>query len=264
MKGNKPTGRSELAADDARWVSLPAGTRHLQGRGGATSSWPTRHGYWFAELKDLPDWHYAAHIVEQDGRPVVAELRLYPARTLDVRNFAEYDAAWDEALTSLPRGGLRATTLRSIRLYRLVERAQQLSAHLEQIAGGQPTRPPLPTDLKQRPGRSPDPDCRYAEIAHRYSELCAAGERHPIATLARQYVGRRGSGGPPPAPHHFERVRWQLKEARRRGLLIPPPAPGRAGGVLTQKGADVLRDALRYCRNKEHDHGPYPEASQGR
>jgi hypothetical protein len=84
----------------------------------------------------------------------------------------------------------------------------------------------------------------------RYVDLCKRS-RSPVVDLTREELGLNDIE--PVDPWAIERTKWRLKEARKRGLLTPPPARGKAGGSLTDKG----RRALTRC--KEHDHGTHPE-----
>jgi len=230
--------------------------------------WPSPQGYWCEAPGDIPGWHTAAHIVERNGKLVIAELRVYPARKLSTM-LTETQATWDGESTSLPEGGFRSPMLRLVRPYRLIEVSQTLFEHLEKVETRDPSARP-PVDYRRRPGRPPKPDCWYAQMAAEYADLCHKRVRNPIQVLARKRAQphseprastqpgevRRGPAGLDPDPKHFEAIRWQLKEARRRGLLTPSAAPGHAGGTLTDKG----RAALNHC--KEHKHGTHPKAPE--
>lgn len=85
------------------------------------------------------------------------------------------------------------------------------------------------SSLDRRPGRRGRPDQAYASLAALYVEKL--GTTHaPVAELADKLGYSRSQ------------VANLLYEARRRELLSWPPK-GRAGGVLTPKGLQVLEDA---------------------
>lgn len=71
------------------------------------------------------------------------------------------------------------------------------------------TRPP------RRKGPVPRPDRFYAELAARYLELRAGGEKAPTQTLADERGYNRST------------MAGLIREARKRGLL-PPAVPGKA------------------------------------
>jgi hypothetical protein len=95
-----------------------------------------------------------------------------------------------------------------------------------------PFKPPQPprgwaTNLAKRPGRAGKPDLDYALFAAEYVQLLDRPK--PLLALARK---RRLSPS---------QARSKLYEARRRELLTDPPVRGRAGGELTSKAVDILR-----------------------
>ena len=69
------------------------------------------------------------------------------------------------------------------------------------------------------------------EYAAEYAGLVADGVVHPVAVLAERRNYSR------------QTVSNALHEARRRGLLTEPPGRGRAGGQLTAKALEMLREA---------------------
>ncbi len=84
-------------------------------------------------------------------------------------------------------------------------------------------------DLKSnpRPGKAGRADIWYAKLASDYVEQCSV-TRKPIAVMAAAQS------------YSPQRIRNSVDEARRRGLLTPPPRPGIAGGELTPKAAALL------------------------
>lgn len=82
-----------------------------------------------------------------------------------------------------------------------------------------------------RSGRSGTPDMVYALVAQRYVEAMKAAPRSPVRHMVDNST-----------EHETEaQIRWQLNQARGRGLLTAAP-PGRPGGGLTPKAKKLLRN----------------------
>jgi hypothetical protein len=93
--------------------------------------------------------------------------------------------------------------------------AWQESAHVAQIATGQPDQ------RRVRKGRKPLGYEFYAEVARRYEEHCVEAHVHnekvaPVAKIAEEYGVNRSTAGV-----------W-INRARKKGLL-PPASNGKAG-----------------------------------
>ncbi len=128
-------------------------------------------------------------------------------------------------LNEMPEGGITARMLRQIPLGNFVEgvskmAASQSGANLPAGWASSVTR-----RAPARPGRAGRDDLYYAVWAQRY--VNNLGNRSPIASLAKHYRMK------PAGVSHL------VHEARFRDLLTKS-APGRAGGVLTDKARALL------------------------
>jgi hypothetical protein len=152
------------------------------------------------------DWQIALFFVQQQGTPVIAELR--------IRSTAE----------SVPTGGLTTRELREIRL-------DAVARSLRRRPLGSLLNPGIDIEAERnndpRPGRRGRPDQHYAAWAAQYHEHALRSSR-PVATLAEE------------TGVSTARVRDHIRQARNRGLLSPAP-PGRSGGELTDYALQLLR-----------------------
>jgi hypothetical protein len=149
------------------------------------------------------------------------------------RALPEWNPRLDAYARGLPelveRDPLTRDLLRDVPLAKLLAHANATVRERKQqfIDAGHPSwfdaRPgPL------HPGKA-TPDRDYLEFARRYAELVGQGHRQPRTTLAREF-------------HLTDRqVRDRISACRQRELL-KPTTPGRAGGGLTEKAAN-MRDA---------------------
>ena len=224
---------------------------------------------WVTESLD-DDWEVAYRIVaDGEGEPTLGELRVYPAEPpgrledLDAQEPTRHGHGKLVTLTGqwatefvgfraqVPRGGLRAQTLRkitartilkaldnSLRLARqsLAGRGTAndgvmgwLYARMERLASAPPRR----TAREAGPGRPPQPDLHYAQLAQQYVTELGKKNRKPVETLA----AKRGEG--------YSRVLSALHRARKRGLLTKPGQRGLAWGELTQTAEDLLKKHRR-------------------
>jgi hypothetical protein len=135
-----------------------------------------------------------------------------------------------------PEGGVVTVDLRHIPLHAISQDVMRNLGSGESPDGWIFAPPAAPkgwaTSLAKRPGRAGKPDIHYALVAAEY--VRHLGEPKPLARLAKEL------------PLEASQVRSILYEARRRGLLTDPTVPGRAGGELTPKALDILR---------QHDEG---------
>lgn len=121
-------------------------------------------------------------------------------------------------------GGVTGRMLRAVS----VPDAIQLVAEHASIGGDKPLADwAAAFESERRPGRRGRPDEFYAELAAEYVELVGQG-LPPVKTMAH----RRSLS--------VSQVNNLIHEARRRGLLDPPPSPGQAGGVLTPRARKLL------------------------
>ena len=212
------------------------------------------------------DWTVAYRYTVQNGQPVISELRIFPAEGplnfagqprragawgIDLKRFGGPGHWWAELLGSMasaPPGGLTAslvdkglhmgTDARLTRqeLVRLRRAAPQLFA----AEGWEPfTAVSARAALAgRRPGRKGHGLAFFAQLAKEYAERLDAGDPQPNVTIAN----RRGK-----TPGW---VRDKIFRTRERGLLSPPPAPGKRGGALTPKAEAILKQAEREQRRK--------------
>jgi len=184
-------------------------------------------------------WIAAFRILTESGRPIVAEVRVFPD---EPRHGAGQWSAEKKGVTAkAPQGGVPANVLRRIRLgdvYEMLGDAIRdrnpdsaewfiLTRHMGFKEEA--------TKAPRHPGRRGRPDIFYAKLAQDYVTLLAQGERHPVRVLAQDLrSGKKGNEW-----WTDETLRQLLVEARRRGLLSPAPS-GRAGGHLTAKSKRML------------------------
>jgi hypothetical protein len=235
------------------------------------------HHVWVEE--DLgEDWVAAYRITAQDGRPVVAEVRVFPRPPhWEPRPVPDPDEVWwppgvweaeiKGTGAAVPPGGIPTTILREIRLGPVYEflaseiSAQghrQRAAHLEEqglteyaetareaaeLWARRTTEMGFTKDFVRHPGRRGRDDLFYAGLAARYVGLLAAGSQAPIRDLAREL---RDAG------HNFsdEYVRQLINNARGRRDLLTEAPPGKAGGELTPKARRLLAEAQEADRKE--------------
>lgn len=162
-----------------------------------------------------PDWTVGAEIDDSSGVAAIVGMTLRRKDHPDVGTRLGGPLVADSGLTS--------AVVRSVSLTELVTQAN-FHLHITQLAEGAASR--LLRDPQK--GRQ-NPDIYYAVWASRYADATVAS-RSPIADLAKT--------------HEMERtqVRDLIHECRARGFL-PPSRPGRAGGQLTPRALEVLREA---------------------
>jgi hypothetical protein len=198
-------------------------------------------GAWVEDVITSPHgsrWAVAVWIVERRGRPVIGEVRVYPA-TPQTRK----PGRWDGTPRDVPVGGLERRLLVKVPLGRYAPAVMGWISAAATRPGGAPavytTGPNLawvdrilpgaaslaPRPRPERPvGRS---DAYYAELAAAYVERLAAGSVSPVKDLAAKRGETPG------------RIRDLLHEARVRGLLSKGEA-GKRGGYLTPRARQVL------------------------
>jgi hypothetical protein len=171
-----------------------------------------------------------------DGRPVVAELRVFPAEKKSAAP-GRWSVEQLGASAPVPAGGVTASLLRQVRP------DSDLREHFRDIVEENVKLPVLTADLDTAglstksalagPRRGPKGHGAlfYARVARDYARLCDRGEANPTAKLAsmKKYHG-----------HTPANLRDYVHRARARGLLTDPPAPGKPGGALTEKARRLL------------------------
>lgn len=178
------------------------------------------------------DWVAAYRIVpDEDRRPVVAELRVFPNEP-GRRRPGRWSAERLGDQSPVPGHGLTARLLRQVKVTEHVDRLmpQILEATRKKVPGGRVAERMaehgLADDRPRFRGRGRD-DAYLALLASQYVQLLDQGSRSPVQALASQL-------GQNPAE-----VRDLIHEARVRKLLTDAPK-GRAGGQLTPRAMTLI------------------------
>jgi len=200
-------------------------------------------------------WIAAYRLVPQDGRPVLAELRIFH-RDDDVEVFM---SGRDQRLTDVeagewlaetkgfeapvPPGGLTARMVKKVRPGDFIADATEVMRMMElnwnealvHADGGILRRYGFTREApraKERRGRPPaHDDSWYADLAQDYTRIIESGNaRSPVKQLAKE----RGY-----TPNSMSRL---INRARDRGML-KGSHPGKAGGQLTDLAVHLLKEA---------------------
>jgi transposase-like protein len=189
-------------------------------------------------------WMTASRLAVQDGRVVIAEIRVFP---LESRGSAVPPAGiWSAevlgARAPVPPKGLSARTLRNIRLGEhprhvadvldwVTQQQQAAPAHVAKFFGlGAVTQ--KPQAIKSTRPRSGRPDAFYAAVAARYLRAIKRNSKRPGVDVARQMKVEPS------------KIRDWLHQARERKLLSPS-SHGKRGGQLTRAGAALVKQRHR-------------------
>lgn len=200
-------------------------------------------------IESEPDWIAACRISIQDGRPVIAELRVFPAEA-DRPEPGQWSAEYLGREASVPVGGLTTRAVRAVRLGydvravdALVARAREVLPAALSAAGlygafglGDATGTPSIGPRSSTPGargRPPVPVEAYAQLAASYAALVSAGAKNPVQVLAKRL---RLSAA---------QVRSRLNKARHRFGFLEPGVRGNAGGQLRPQVNAFLKGARR-------------------
>ncbi len=179
------------------------------------------------------DWIAAYRLVLQRGRPVVGELRVFPAQR-KLKKPGMWDAEWAGSSVDVPSGGLPARTLRAIKIGEHLRFGSQALGWLYESESeesfkrytGMAEYSPKATgpERKRARGRS---ELWYARLARDYVNAVQARERKPVEKVAAKHSLTAGN------------ARVSVHGARKRGLLTAA-TPGAAGGQLTARARRVL------------------------
>jgi transposase-like protein len=197
-------------------------------------------------------WRVAYRLFPRDGRPFVAEMRVYPYEgDLPGLNPGEWAVELRGLEADVPESGITSSLLNDqIALGRHV--FDDFPASLRTARDGAVGRMPLTVggrittlydsllgglgfnpDVKpRRRGPAGWSDSEYVRLAQQYLERCKAGSRSPVKDLAKA--------------HGMTEVaaRAALHRARQRGLLSRQKQ-GKAGGELTPRAKNLLRKLRR-------------------
>lgn len=169
-------------------------------------------------------WRCALRVMADEGRPVVAEVRVFPDEP-GRRPAGEWSAQGWGNEASVPPGGLKARTLRDVRLDTF------LKTHLAELLEGWPFPPGSPrmVTAPRRSQRQREGDRKLAEVAAEYLDLCTAPEtrRAPRKALRDAHGWSEAQ------------ARKRIDTARDRGLLAGT-LHGKSGGYLTEYAHELL------------------------
>lgn len=190
-------------------------------------------GLWFC-VRLRGGWTACYRLMPSDGRPTVAELRVLPTPPGEV---VHVDGDNVVGHHETPEGGLTAGLLKDEvvvgrHVYeRLPNELRRAKAHedLYEVFFGSLAFDPESKPPRARRGPKADPPEDYARWAATYVKFCEAGERAPVVATAEAHNTEP------------ETMRSRLERARRRGLLTRQTA-GRAGGELTDRARELLKE----------------------
>jgi hypothetical protein len=205
----------------------------------------------WVEESVAPGWIVAYRVVPQDGRPELAELRIFPDVWGDnMRPPGVWSGEYlGVGVGGVPHGGLSTKILRAVRLADPIKHAVAEMRQLREAYPDYFDPEKAPLGLSDRAARE-----RSAAIEPLHS---LAAEKQPrartvadieLAKVAQLYVkvhysvkavARRLRWKPE------SRVRSRLILARRRGLLTSSGKRGRRGGQLTDAALKLLRSSKR-------------------
>lgn len=201
-------------------------------------------------------WRVAYRLFPREGRPVVAEMRIYPYEgDLPDLEAAEWAVKLRGFDAEVPGNGITSSLLyeqvaigrhvfddfpASLRNFRdgglgktQVKVGGRITTLYDALLGGLGFDPEVKPRLRGPSGWS---DAEYVRLAQQYLERCKAGSRSPVKDLAKA--------------HGMTEVaaRAALHRARQRGLLSRQKQ-GKAGGELTPRAKTLLRK----LRGKQDD-----------
>jgi hypothetical protein len=156
------------------------------------------------ELDGYPGWRILPEVEVTDAGLLLRRLVIEPAN-------------------GMPGPGITTRMLRALRTGDLIAALRAAAWQNEQIFGGAPD-----LSVTTRVGRRGRDDLYYARWAAEYADaLTRSG--NPVAELA--------------ARHHLSasQVRNLMHACRKRKMLTPAP-PGRAGGKLTARAIELLKE----------------------
>jgi len=189
---------------------------------------------WSVEIAlggDLEGWRALVSLVIRDDRLTLAELRLFPGPPVFEETERELGDWREVDLDRVAEEGISARLLRRVPVGELTRFAHSEFASTVNSPVVVTSRKWARAAARQpaRPGRAGRDDAFYLLWAERYARAAAQSDR-PIIDLSKRHKERK------------TRVRDLVHEARRRDLLTPG-VQGRAGGSLTHKAKELLKEA---------------------
>jgi len=181
------------------------------------------------ELQIDPNWMAAFRLVVQDGRTVVAEVRLFPLEKGERRAPGMWSAERIGDAAVVPPGGITAALMREIPFRPLPRIAARYSSPSGVPAGSSESKPPAKGGArKSRRGRKPRPDIVVAAVAKAYVDAVNTG-KSPLEHIGSEVDLPDGTN-----------IRDVIHQARKRGFLSPT-SQGRVGGELTPRALRILK-----------------------
>lgn len=208
--------------------------------------WLTQPWEAWVEVPLSPEWTVAYFLVDQDGTPRVAEVRVFPTERHTERPKGQWSGSVLGVKAQAPHGGLPARLLRRVRIAQVFKATlPRLRAvahplyHDRDVTVFVPRRPtPASAEKGPRRGRPRRPDADFVRFAADYAGAIRRGEDRPIEAVAK---------------HHrltAAQARALIHKARVRGLLGAAPGWGVAGGELTPRGRAILAALRRSQKSK--------------
>jgi hypothetical protein len=194
------------------------------------------------EVEAEPGWIASYRIAVKDGKPLIAEVRVFPGKVVN-----RTPGQWSNDAEAVPGGGLSSRVLRALHLGEPRSLFPKFMRNLQRRSGRESADWILApfgirrTDRRlggHRPGRAGRPDEFYLIWAVAYLERVDEGNPQPVKDLANdppESIARFISAANP----SVETVRGFLNEARDRGLLTRPPS-GKPGGRLTARALRII------------------------
>jgi hypothetical protein len=203
------------------------------------------HECWLEQMM-AGGWVAAYRLVPRDGRPLVAEVRVFPRDKTSPCQPGEWAAESQGFTAPVPPGGLTARMLKSIKLGTYLDDAMRIIRRMERKWGREAVHgdmrlltrhgfTPATGQATSRSGRPPaHDDCFYAKLAQDYVRIIEHGNaRSPVKELARERSF---------SPEHMGQL---LHKAREHGMLTAIPKRGLAGGRLTAFAKSLLAAARK-------------------
>ena len=221
----------------------------------------SKAGGYLVELYDVLDgFAVTVHLIEQHGTRVTAELRIHPVanppgtRTKAAEHFMDvrhkHFGTWAHQEDTVPQGGLKATKVRpALNMGELTSQARE--AVLRRFEPDRFTGEPRYMGQTAFTDRTPFEARDSIDTALLESPKWSKRDDRFFAVIASDYLRAvkdpfRDKGVYEAMADHIALSRHTLKdcvkEARRRGILGPPPSRGVPGGELTKKAKQVLKE----------------------
>src|SRR5262245_31230036 len=147
--------------------------------------------YAWLEAPLTKGWIVAFRIVIQKGRPVIAELRIFPDENLQDRPVGEWSASMLGNDAKCPRGGVTMHHIRQLRLSILRSEINKVLAdyranapELLDLVKLESPRKPRRVKKPRGRGRPSLPDKTLAAMAKLYAERCYSGSLSPVQDTA--------------------------------------------------------------------------------